>query len=429
MTSRPLTPEKYYRLPWNLADNAITWLEPTTKCNIYCEGCYRENNPEGDRPLEEVIKDLEAIKGLRRTDGISIAGGEPLIYPHIIELVKYVAEQGWKPIIITNGQNLTPELLKELYQAGVRGFTVHVDSHQNRPNMAGLSETDLNAFRLEKAQMIAEAGRGRIFCAFNATIYRDTLKDVPMLTKWAQEHMKLVQTMVFILYRSARQTDEFAGFVRGKEIDPTELVYQLDSMEDHEDVVVQEVADQIRTVCPEYEPNAYLNGTMDPSTMKWLLAVRSGNRREMIQYHNPALVEMAQVVHHLIKGTYMAYSSPFFMRHAKFMFLLALVNKGVRKLLGKCLIKPWRLFMPLHTQAMMIIQPPDILEDGRQNMCDGCPDGFYYEGRFIWKCRLDELEKYGDFVITVPKEKVEADQAREANGTEAPSLYRKKQAA
>lgn len=37
--NRPLTPESYYRLPWNLADNAITWLEPTTKCNLSCEGC------------------------------------------------------------------------------------------------------------------------------------------------------------------------------------------------------------------------------------------------------------------------------------------------------------------------------------------------------------------------------------------------------
>jgi hypothetical protein len=54
----------------------------------------------------------------------------------------------------------------------------------------------------------------------------------------------------------------------------------------------------------------------------------------------------------------------------------------------------------------MIIQPPDILPDGRQNMCDGCPDGFYYEGRFIWKCRMDELEKYGDFVTTVPRKKL-----------------------
>ena len=84
MVTRPLTPENYYRLPWNLADNAITWLEPTTKCNIYCDGCYRENDPGGHRPLADVIEELQTIKHLRKTDGISIAGGEPLIYPQIV---------------------------------------------------------------------------------------------------------------------------------------------------------------------------------------------------------------------------------------------------------------------------------------------------------------------------------------------------------
>lgn len=37
-----------YRLPWNLTDNAIAWLEPTMKCNLACEGCYRANINQRD---------------------------------------------------------------------------------------------------------------------------------------------------------------------------------------------------------------------------------------------------------------------------------------------------------------------------------------------------------------------------------------------
>ena len=148
MRKRPLTPGSYYRLPWNLADNAITWLEPTTKCNLYCEGCYRENDPDGHRPLADVIRELETVKTLRRTDNISIAGGEPLIYPDIVPLVRYVASKGWKPVINSNGQALTPELVRELAAAGVVGFTMHVDSHQKRPGWKGASEKDLCELRL-----------------------------------------------------------------------------------------------------------------------------------------------------------------------------------------------------------------------------------------------------------------------------------------
>ncbi len=32
-----------YRIPWNMSDNPTAWLEPTTKCNLACDGCYRKN--------------------------------------------------------------------------------------------------------------------------------------------------------------------------------------------------------------------------------------------------------------------------------------------------------------------------------------------------------------------------------------------------
>ena len=64
-----------YRLPWTLPDNAITWLEPTGACNLYCEGCYRKNIPERTNPLEQVRSELDTFKRLRKTDGVSIAGG------------------------------------------------------------------------------------------------------------------------------------------------------------------------------------------------------------------------------------------------------------------------------------------------------------------------------------------------------------------
>ncbi len=30
---------RLYRLPWSLPDNAISWLEPTSACNLSCDGC------------------------------------------------------------------------------------------------------------------------------------------------------------------------------------------------------------------------------------------------------------------------------------------------------------------------------------------------------------------------------------------------------
>ncbi len=400
---RPLTPESYYRLPWNLADNAITWLEPTTKCNLYCEGCYRENDPDGHRPLEDVIRELEEVKKLRRTDGISIAGGEPLIYPHIVELVRYVSSQGWKPIINSNGHALTPELVRDLTAAGLVGFTMHVDSHQKRPGWQGRTEAELCELRLNLARMIKEHSRGRVACAFNATIYRDTLGDIPMLTRWAQEHMDLVQTMVYILFRSAKAQAAFDVFVHGKRVDTHDLVYQLDHMEEHKDILAQDVADTIRGVCPEFEPCAFLNGTEDPRSMKWLLTLRVGDKDRILGHLDAKFAEIVQSFHHLFWGTYLAYARPWLTNTAQALFPLALVNRSVRKVFWQWLKAPRRWTDCLHIQSIMIIQPCDLFEDGRQNMCDGCPDAIFHKGKMVWSCRVDELEKFGGFISCSPR--------------------------
>lgn len=403
-----------YRLPWNLADNAITWLEPTTKCNLYCEGCYRENDPAGHKPLGTVIEELETVKRLRNSDGISIAGGEPLIYPQIVELVQYISSQGWKPILNTNGQALTPELVTKLLGAGLVAFTFHVDSHQDRPGWHDKTELELNELRLRLAQTVAQHGKGRIACSFNATIYPDTLDQVPMLVDWAQANIDIVNTMVFILFRSVRPKSKFDGFVRGEKVDVDDLVYQLDTKEVPRDIVAQEAIDRIREAHPEFDPCGYLNGTEDPAAFKWLVGVRMGNARRMFGCWDPTMMERVQTLHHRWYGSYLAYSRPGLMRQGRAMLPLALVNKSVARAFWKLARSPREWFAPLRVQAVTIIQPCDVLADGRQSMCDGCPDILPYKGRLVWSCRVDELEKFGGFVTFGVKEHEPADASMEA---------------
>lgn len=394
-----------YRLPWNLADNAITWLEPTTKCNLYCEGCYRENDPAGHKPLQTVIEELETVKRLRNSDGISIAGGEPLIYPEIVELVSYISSQGWKPILNSNGQALTPELVTQLLDAGLVAFTFHVDSHQSRAGWHDKTEEELNELRLRLARTVAKYGKGRIACSFNATIYRDTLDQVPMLVDWAQENIDIVNTMVFILFRSVRPKSIFDSYVHGQKVDVGQLVYQVDTVEEPRDIVAQEAVDRIRQAQPEFDPCAYLNGTEDPAAFKWLVGIRMGNRRRIFGCWGPKMMERVQTVHHRWYKTYLAYSRPGLMRRGRVMLPLALVDSSVARVFWNLVKSPREWFAPLRMQALTIIQPCDVLSDGRQSMCDGCPDILPYKGRLVWSCRVDELEKFGSFVTFGVKER------------------------
>ena len=56
-----------------------------------------------------------------------------------------------------------------------------------------------------------------------------------------------------------------------------------------------------------------------------------------------------------------------------------------------------------HFQAVLCIQPIDLLEDGRDNMCDGCPDITVHEGKLVWSCRLEEYRQFGTLLTSAPK--------------------------
>jgi hypothetical protein len=298
---------EFYRLPWNYADNGISWLEPTTKCNLRCEGCYRDLENPVHKTLDEVRADLEVFRRLRKSDCMSIAGGDPLVYPDIVPLVKMVKEMGWKPIVNTNGVALTEPLLRELKEAGVFGFTFHIDTSQNRPKAKGWSETELNAERLRYAEMLAKVGG--LACSFNATVNERTLPEVPNLVEWARKHADIVQTMVFILFRSPDLTGEFDYYAQGRKLN-FGSTYKETDWGGERSVFAPEIAGKIREGDPLYKPAAFLNGTANPESLKWLLANRIVLGGEVMGYVSPRFMELVQNLTHLFTGSYLAYAGP-----------------------------------------------------------------------------------------------------------------------
>jgi organic radical activating enzyme len=396
-----------YRMPWTLADNAISWLEPTSACNLACDGCYRENVANSHKPLARVKEEIDTFIRLRNADGISIAGGDPLMHPEIVEIVRYVAGKKLKPIINTNGGRLSKELVRELKAAGAFGFTFHIDSRQGRPRWKDKNELDLNDLRLEYAEMLTEVGG--LSCAFNSTVYEDTLQYVPEMVEWAGKHIDKVHVMVFILYRAAVPQLPFDWYAGGKKIDMAPLVYS-ETRERKIDMKSPLVVEEIRKKYPEFTPCAYLNGTEKPDTFKWLLTGRVGSKSEIYGYVGPKFMELMQTVHHFTQNRYLAYASPAMASLGRSMMLLAPFDKGVRKIAGRYLKaamgNPAKLFRKVHYQSVMIIQPVDFLPNGAQNMCDGCPDMTLWNGELVWSCRMEELKHFGCWIRTVPKDEL-----------------------
>lgn len=399
-------PAELYRLPWSLNDNVLAWLEPTKRCNLYCEGCYSRNDPRSDKSLAQVREDIEVILRQRQVDSISVAGGDPLVYPHIVEVVRMIRHDfGKKPILNTNGLALTEPLLKQLVDAGLFGFTFHVDSSQGRPGWKDKDEIQLNELRLQLATMVRRAGD--LSVAFNATIFPHTLARVPALADWARDHIDLVDTMVFILFRTAR-TDEFDYFAGARKVTMDTLVYH-DMDKNPEPLRAERVVEVLQANDPDFRPTAYLGGTRDPDSFKWLLTSRLGVPGTIYGYLGPRSMELAQTAHHAANGRYLAYLKPSSLRHGRsMMWSLFALDRGARKSAFRWLrtvaTRPLRAAQRVHFQTVLIIQPIDMMADGEANMCDGCPDMTVHDGELVWSCRLDERTQHGCFLRCVPKE-------------------------
>ena len=352
--------------------------------------------------MDVIKEELNIFTRFRKSDGVSIAGGEPLLHPDIVDIVKEVKARNLKPIINSNGLALTKELLAELKKAGVYGFTFHIDSKQNRPGWKTASEVELNELRFHYAEMLAEAKN--ISCSFNSTVYEDTMRYIPEMLKWAHKHIDIVQVMVFILYRNADNTD-FDFYVGPKKIEVQSMVYNASENEKQRaDIKAHEIYEIIKNEYPEFDSCAYLNGTQKPDSFKWLLSGRFGTKEKIYGYMGKKAIEIIQSGHHMLYDKYLAYAEPRLTRKGKSMLLLAPFDKRLRKTAGRFLKNPLNLFKKLHYQSIMIIQPVDYLQDGRQNMCDGCPDITVWNGELVWSCRMEEQQKYGHNMSSYPKD-------------------------
>ncbi|WP_300379665.1 GTP 3',8-cyclase MoaA [Clostridium sp.] len=105
----------------------------TDNCNLRCIYCMEEDSnnfykKEDKLTTEEICKVVtESAKlGIKK---IRFTGGEPLVYPDILNLVKRVNKiEGIEGIYLTTNGILLERYLKDFYENGVKGVNISLDS-------------------------------------------------------------------------------------------------------------------------------------------------------------------------------------------------------------------------------------------------------------------------------------------------------------
>lgn len=131
-----------------------TNLQILYTCNFRCRICDFWKPPFTESPRlsadqVRVISDKLAEVGPQI---VSIGGGEPLLHPELVEIVRSIGKHHF-PVMICNGWYMTPEKARALFEAGMHEISISVDYadpalHDHQRGTPGAFERAIRALRV-----------------------------------------------------------------------------------------------------------------------------------------------------------------------------------------------------------------------------------------------------------------------------------------
>lgn len=97
-------------------------------CNFRCRICDYWKHDHKDEPILSVeqVEVISAKLNQVAPQIVSIGGGEPLLHPDILGVVRALARYHF-PVMICNGWYVTPEKARNLWQAGMHEISISLD--------------------------------------------------------------------------------------------------------------------------------------------------------------------------------------------------------------------------------------------------------------------------------------------------------------
>ncbi len=133
--------------PRSLAAPETIHFSVTGRCDQACAGCFYSARPGSqvtpdDAPFQlfdKVVREAEHAGVFQ----IALGGGEPLLHPRIVDMVRLARQQRLVPNLTTNGNRLTLDMALALKEAGLGQVQISLNgateetNATTRPNFAG----------------------------------------------------------------------------------------------------------------------------------------------------------------------------------------------------------------------------------------------------------------------------------------------------
>lgn len=126
--------------PRALAAPETIHFSVTGRCDQACAGCFYSARPgsavsPSDAPFE-LFRRVVVQAARARVFQMALGGGEPLLHPRLLEMVRLARQSGILPNLTTNGNLLTVEMAVALREAGLGQAQVSLNGASEETNRA-----------------------------------------------------------------------------------------------------------------------------------------------------------------------------------------------------------------------------------------------------------------------------------------------------
>lgn len=125
---------------------STAWLTTNYTCNCKCDWCYAQKMLAKHRNMDfKHAKQIVTYLQQKEIQTITLIGGEPTIYPNLIELICYIKSLGINVRLATNGKRLKDkDFAQQLIVSGIDEINISIkgtNEHEYRQNthQAGLN--------------------------------------------------------------------------------------------------------------------------------------------------------------------------------------------------------------------------------------------------------------------------------------------------
>lgn len=355
-----------YPLPWTYFDNPNGWIEPTKCCQLKCPGCYRGLDIDSSlfkhRNLKEMMLEVDNFIINRNVQTISIAGGEPLLYPKIYDLIKYISSKNLKSILYTNAIALNLNILNKLDKAGLTLAVLHIDRFQNVKNRK--TDKDVMQKKMEFCNLFRETGNVNL--GFIQPISKQNIDSIESQYDFYIKNHDIVSLVVFTIYRDLANNKKLR-----------ENIY----------ISQQDLYKKLKKF--RWRPCSYLESTEEELGPSWIFSISVFNNKRLLGFLNGRWYRKIHLRYRKYKKKYLFINKKnYFLLNRKIFFSLNL------KYLFKIIINIIKnnSNRRIYFQTTLILKPPEKINN-KISICKSCPDAMYYKGELMPSCLLERLKK------------------------------------